>query len=94
MTLKTAYAPPCASSSMLQETGLETTNTWKVWQNPDAETVDSKIENARELIKRQEAELPPQKEEKAFNVSVGKHGEVTCIDSDPDDRVSNVTDME
>ena len=28
MTLKTAYAPPCASSSMLQETGLETTDTW------------------------------------------------------------------
>ena len=48
---------------MLQETGLETTNTWRVWQNPDAETVDSNIENARELIKRQEAELPPQKEE-------------------------------
>ena len=94
MTLKTAYAPPCASSSMLQETGLETTSTWKVRRNPDVETVDSKIENARELIKQQEAELPPQKEEKAFNVSVGKHGEVTCIDSDSDDHVSNDTDMD
>ena len=34
------------------------------------------------------------KRRKAFNVSVGKHGEVTCIDSDSDDHVSNDTDMD
>ena len=89
---KTAYAPPCVSSSVLQETGLETTDkVWqetRVWQEPGLGTVDQHMEDTMMVIKQTEARLPKE-EEKASNICATKDGRVICLDSDSDNYVSD-----